>query len=114
MTVLRLQGLVDFFAQVIENLARRFRDCHMFQLTRTWQVDKEFPLHSTRSKGKQHYAISQPHCLAYVVGHENNGASSFRPDSLQFVMQQISSLRIKCGEWLIHQEHIWLCSQSAG
>src|SRR5256885_11233195 len=84
MAVFRLQGPVNLLAQVVENLARGFCDRHIFQMTRPWQANQEFPLYSSRTEGKQHHTISQSHRFAYVMRHEDNGASSFRPDALQF------------------------------
>ena len=61
----------------------------------------------------QHHAISQTHSFAHVVSNENDGAAGFRPDALQFVVQQIASLRVECGEGFVHQQDVRLGGQSA-
>ena len=57
--------------------------------------------------------LPKPHSLAHVMSDEDDGASSFSPDALQFVVQQIARLSIEGGERLVHQQYVGFSRQRA-
>src|ERR1700751_1788080 len=112
--IFRLQGCTDFFTQVIKDLARSFGNIHILQVTRAGKIDFVFPLHTPRTEAEDSYAVAQANRLTNVMSYKNNGAPSLRPDSFQFVMQQVARLRIERSERLVHQEHIWFGGKRTG
>src|SRR5260370_11299786 len=107
MAVLHFQRLVNFFAKVVENLARGLSYSNVFELTRPRQVNGEFPLDPSRTERHENDPVSQADRLAYVVSDEDDGAAGLCPDALQFVVQQVAGLGIQGGERFIHQQDIW-------
>src|SRR6266576_6325261 len=105
--VLHFQGFVDLIAQTIHNLS--CGACHicLFNMARTWQMNRKLLLNTAGAEGHQRYSISQVYRLANIMSHENDGAPGFGPDALQLVVQKIASLGVKSRERLIHQQNIW-------
>src|ERR1700758_4235629 len=110
--IFRFQRFVDLFPQMLQDLARRSRHFDFFEMTRTRQLNFKLMLDAGGAEGEHHHPVSQADRLAYVMRDEDDGAAGFCPDALQFVVQQVSSLRVQRGEWLVHQEDIWLSGQS--
>ena len=48
------------------------------------------------------------------MSDEDYCAASLCPDALQFVMQEVASLRVESSEGLVHKEDIGLGGQGAG
>src|SRR5436305_6467008 len=82
-------------------------------MTRSRQVNIEFPLDASRTKSKERDTIAEADCFANIMRDENNGATGFRPDALELVVQEIAGLLIQRRERLVHQEHVLLGGQSA-
>src|SRR5437660_6233654 len=102
--VLNFERTVDLFPQFVENLARRAGDGDVFQMPWPRKIDSKLTLYPAGAESEQRNAIAQANRFAHIIGHENNGASRFRPAALEFVMEQVTSLRVQCGERLIHQQ----------
>ena len=64
--------------------------------------------------GQQHHAVTEPHGLADVVGHEEHGQAALPPDRLELVVQQVAGHRIERAERLVHQQDRRLGGQRAG
>src|SRR6478735_7640466 len=64
--------------------------------------------------GQQHHAVTEPHGLADVVGHEEHGQAPLAPDRLELVVQQVAGHRIERAERLVHQQDGRLGGQGAG
>src|SRR2546425_11588036 len=75
-------------------------------MTRSRQVNIEFPLDASRTKSKERDTIAEADCFANIMRDENNGATGFRPDALELVVQEIATLRIQRRERLVHHDHI--------
>src|SRR2546425_13154833 len=81
-------------------------------MTRSRQVNIEFPLDASRTKSKERDTIAEADCFANIMRDENNGATGFRPDALELGVQEIASLRIQRREQLLHQEQLPLGGES--
>src|SRR5579884_2579510 len=109
--VLLLQRLIDLLTQIIQDLARGLGNAHILELPWTIQLDFVLALYSARPEGQQRNAISEPHSLTNIVCNEDDGTSGLRPDALQFVMQNVTGLRVQRRKWLVHQKYVRLGSQ---
>src|SRR6185312_9233729 len=101
--VLLLDRFVNLFAQVVEDFARAAGNVRVFQMTWTSEINLVFAFDLAGTEGQQNYTISKSHCLANVMRDKDDGAPGFRPDALQFVVKQITSLGIECREGFVHQ-----------
>src|SRR5207245_10133817 len=89
--------------QGIEYLASRTCDINFLKLTWPGEIDLKFALHTAGTEGEQYDPISESDRFSNIVRDEDDGAAGFGPDALQFVVQKVARLRIKCRERLIHQ-----------
>ncbi len=80
----------------------------------TRQFDGEFAFHAAGTESEQNDAIAEANGLTDVVRDEDDGASGFAPDALEFVVQQVAGLRVESGERLVHQKDVGLGGQGAG
>ena len=107
-TVFGFEGAVNFFAQFVQNFAGGAGYIGIFEMTRTGQFDGKFILYAARAEREKNHAIAKTNGFANVVRNENDGASGFAPDTLQFVVEQIAGLRVERSERLVHQQDIGL------
>src|SRR5579864_2067952 len=82
-------------------------------MSRARQINGKLRFDAAGPEAEEGNAIAQPYRLADVVRHKNHSPSGFGPDALQFVVQQVASLSVKCGEGLVHQQHVGLGGQRA-
>src|SRR6266496_1626942 len=114
LVVLSFKGAINFVAQFVENFTGGAGNSGIFEMARARQFDRELALYAAGAEGQKDDAIAKANGFAYIVGDENNGASSFAPDALQLVVQQIASLGIEGGKGFVHQQDVGFRGQGAG
>src|SRR5215467_5469589 len=88
--ILRLERLIDLFPQTAQNLLRCASHVGFFNVTRARKSNRELLLDSSRTKRQQRHTIAEPHRFADVMSDEDNRAPGLSPDTLQFIVEQVT------------------------
>src|SRR6202007_1012613 len=112
--VLGFERLVDLLPQFVKDFAGGASYGRVFEVARAGQRDRELALDAAGTESQENDAIAEANCLSHIVGDEDDGASGFAPDALQFIVQQVASLRVKRGERFVHQKDVGFGGEGAG
>src|SRR5947209_1585124 len=80
----------------------------------TAEIDVKHLLEPSGSRGEYRNALAEVHRLIDAMRDEHDRLASGSPDAQYFVLQQLSCLRVKGCERLVHQQDVGVVGETAG